>query len=131
MLHPPALEEGDELRIGRVGQHDAQLDVLIAAFAVGAGDAVDDNLSLLRNAGLVAAAANGGWVLARALDSVTLIDLYRSLGLPLASSLREAAGHPWQARVAAAIQRIAMAERDAFGLKLSELVAPGATPRIG
>ena len=92
---------------------------------------VDDNLSLLRDAGLVAAAADGGWVLARALDSVTLLDLYRALALPLASSLREAAGHPWQARVAAAIQRIAMAERDAFGLKLSELVAPGATQRPG
>ena len=91
--------------------------------------AVDDILTLLRNAGLVAAAANGGWVLARALDSVNLIDLYRALQLPLASSLREASDHPWQARVAAAIQRIAAAERDAFGLKLSELVTPAPGPR--
>jgi membrane protein len=88
--------------------------------------AVDEDLSLLRLAGLVAAAADGGWVLARSLDSTTLIDLYRALDLPLVASLRGEAAYPWQARVAPAIQRIAGAESDALAVKLGELVGPGA-----
>ncbi|HEX9490700.1 MAG TPA: YihY family inner membrane protein [Stellaceae bacterium] len=88
--------------------------------------AVDDDLSLLRHAGFVAAAADGGWVLARSLEGATLMDLYRALGLPLATSLREEGGLPWQGRIAAALQRIAGAERDALALPLSELVGPGA-----
>ena len=88
--------------------------------------AVDDDLSLLRDAGLVAAAMDGGWVLARALDGATLIDLYRALGLPLATSLREERGLPWQGRISAALQRIAIAEREALALPLSELVGPAA-----
>ena len=87
--------------------------------------AVDDDLSLLRDAGFVAA-ADGGWVLARSLEGATLIDLYRALGLPLATTLREEGGLPWQARIAAALQRVAGAERDALALPLSELVGPGA-----
>jgi membrane protein len=88
--------------------------------------AVDDDLTLLRQAGFVAAAADGGWVLARSLAGTTLIDLYRALGLPLALSLREESGLPWQARIAAALQRIAGAERDALTLSLNDLVGPGA-----
>ena len=88
--------------------------------------AVDDDLSLLQQAGFVAAAADGGWVLARSLEGATLMDLYRALDLPLATSLREEGGLPWQGRIAAALQRIAGAERDALGLPLSELVGPGA-----
>lgn len=88
--------------------------------------AADDDLSLLQRIGLVAATADGGWVLARALDSVTLIDIYRSLGLPLASSLDETGDYPWHARIAAAIQRIARAEHEALGLSLAELVGPNA-----
>lgn len=88
--------------------------------------AVDDDLSLLREAGFVAAAMDGGWVLARSLDGATLIDLYRALGLPLAATLHEEGGLPWQGRIAAALQRIAGAERDALALPLSELVGPGA-----
>ncbi|HEX7967914.1 MAG TPA: hypothetical protein VF502_06820, partial [Stellaceae bacterium] len=87
---------------------------------------VDDDLTLLRNAGFVAAAADGGWVLARSLEGVTLMDLYRALGLPLATSLREEGNEPWQARIASAIQRIAWAEKDALALSLAELVGPGA-----
>ena len=68
-----------------------------------AASAVDDELAALRQAGFVAQAAGGGWVLARALDGATLIDLYRALGLPLAASLESEAAAPWQARIAPAI----------------------------
>lgn len=82
----------------------------------------DDNLLLLQRAGLVAATADGGWVLARALESATLADLYRALMLPLAASLDEIGDYPWHARIATAIQRMAKAERDALGLPLADLV---------
>jgi membrane protein len=87
--------------------------------------AVEDDLSLLRKAGMVAA-ADGGWVLARALDGVRLIDLYRALSLPLASALSEEAAFPWQARIGAALQRIGAAESAALSLTLGELVGSGA-----
>jgi membrane protein len=84
---------------------------------------VDDHLSLLRRAGFVAAAADGGWVLARRLDDVTLMDLYRALDLPLAASLDGEAAYPWQRRITGAIGRIAAAESAALALPLGDLVA--------
>jgi membrane protein len=87
---------------------------------------VDDDLTLLRQGGLVAQTAEGAWVLARALDGTALADLYRALDLPLAASLAEAADAPWQARIAPAIQRIAAIERDALSLSLDALIG-GAT----
>jgi membrane protein len=91
-----------------------------------AASVVDDDLAALRQAGFVAEASNGGWVLARALEGATLIDLYRALGLPLASSLAEEAALPWQARIAPAIARVAGAESEALAVPLSELIGPGA-----
>jgi membrane protein len=87
---------------------------------------VDEDLSLLRRAAFVTQAADGGWLLARDLDAATLLDLYRALDLPLAGSLREEASFPWQRRVAAAIERIAVAETEALGLRLGDLVGAGA-----
>jgi membrane protein len=87
--------------------------------------AVDDDLSLLRNSGFVAAAAGGGWVLARALDGATLLDLYRALDLPLVLTLAEEPAFPWQTRIAPALTRIALAESAALAMPLSELVGPG------
>ena len=99
--------------------------VLLAERLGVATAAVEDDLSLLRTAGMVAA-ADGGWVLARALDGVRLIDLYRALDLPLASALSEEGAYPWQARIATALQRIAAAESAALSLSLGELVGTGA-----
>jgi membrane protein len=91
-----------------------------------AGSSVDDELAALREAGFVAEAAGGGWVLARALDGATLMELYRALGLPLVASLESEAGAPWQARIAPAIARIAGAEGAALTVPLSELVGSAA-----
>jgi len=87
---------------------------------------VDDVLGALRAAGFVADSSDGGWVLARALEGATLIDLYRALDLPLASSLEGEPPSPWQARIAPAIARIAGAESAALAVPLSELVGSGA-----
>jgi len=87
--------------------------------------AVGDDLSLLRRGGMVAA-ADGGWVLARSLEGLRLIDLYRALGLPLASALSGEGAYPWQARIAVALERIAAAERASLSLSLGELVGAGA-----
>jgi membrane protein len=87
--------------------------------------AVEDDLGLLRQAGMVAA-ADGGWVLARALEGLRLIDLYRALGLPLASALSGEGAYPWEARIASALQKIAAAENASLSLSLGELVGAGA-----
>jgi membrane protein len=93
--------------------------------------AVDDDLTLLQRAGFVAATAEGGWVLARALDGANLLDLYRALRLPLAGTLGEIDVYPWAARIAGALQRIAAAETQALGLSLGDLLegGPHFTPR--
>jgi membrane protein len=83
---------------------------------------VDDQLTLLQQSGFVAAAADGSWVLARALDGATLIDLYRALQLPLAGTLRLMRAHPWQGRITGALQLIAEAEAAALSLPLGQLV---------
>jgi membrane protein len=87
--------------------------------------AVEDDLGLLREAGMVAA-ADGGWVLARALEGLRLGDLYRALGLPIASALGSEHAYPWQARIAVALQKIAAAESASMSLSLGELVGAGA-----
>lgn len=86
---------------------------------------IDDDLTMLHKAGFAAAVAEGGWVLARSLESTTLIELYRALGLPLAASLSDEADSTWQRRIGPAIERIAAAEGAALALPLSELVAAG------
>jgi membrane protein len=88
--------------------------------------AIDDELTLLLKSGFVAQAADGGWVLARALDGASLIDLYRALDLPLVLTLAGEDDFPWQTRIAPALSRIALAESGAFGMSLSELIGPGA-----
>jgi membrane protein len=88
--------------------------------------AVDEDLNLLRRAGFVTQAADGGWLLGRDLGSATLLELYGALDLPLASSLREEAAFAWQGRIGAAIERIAGAESQALAMTLGELVGAGA-----
>ena len=101
----------------------------IAALAERLGIAtaqIDDDLTRLRNAQFVAQTANGGWVLSRALDGASLIDLYRALDLPLVLELVEEPAFAWQTRIAPGLARIAAAESGAYSLKLSEIVGSGA-----
>ncbi len=90
--------------------------------------AVDDDLTRLREASFVAHAADGGWVLARALEGTSLIDLYRALDLPLVLSLTAEPAFAWQARIAPALARIAAAESDVFAVTLSELIGASGAP---
>jgi membrane protein len=91
----------------------------------------EDDLAFLQRAGFVAASTSGGWVLARRLDSLTLLDFYRALGLPLAQSLDVAGTHPWKPRVAEALHRIAAVEESALTKPLSDVLdaRPRALPR--
>lgn len=104
------------------------LRTVVAAEHTGAAAvAIDEVLSLLQQAGLVAASIDGGWVLARTLDSATLTDLYRCLRLPLAADLQETP-YPWKASIAAAVQRIADAEAEVFDQPLAALLRPEIEP---
>jgi membrane protein len=113
--------------LGAQARQGGTLSVAALADRLGVATApVDDDLSLLRNAGFVAEATGGGWVLSRALDGATLVDLYRALDLPLALSLTEEPAFRWQARIAPALARVASRECDALGVPLSEIVGAGA-----
>ncbi|MBV9523027.1 MAG: YihY family inner membrane protein [Alphaproteobacteria bacterium] len=92
-----------------------------------AASAVDDHLAPLQKASFVAATTDGGWVLARALASATLADLYRALDLPVAGGWRiRDAETAWQRRVLPAMKRVAAAEDAAMRIPLAELLdAPG------
>ena len=84
--------------------------------------AAEDDLKALQHSRVIAAAADGGWVLARELASMTLLDIYRALGLPLAETLEGARSFPWQPRIAAAVHRIAVVEASAFERPLSDVL---------
>lgn len=102
---------------------------LAAELGVSATD-VDDDLGLLAQSRFVAETIEGGWVLSRALDGATLLDLYRALKLPLAIRLYETGPYPWQARVGAALQRVASAEAQALNLPLGDLLGLGGRPGL-
>jgi membrane protein len=88
-----------------------------------AASTIDDHLAPLQKGGFVVAAADGGWVLARALASTTLFDLYGVMQLPLAGSWNAGEAElPWQERIVGAMQRLAAAEADAMGVSLAELL---------
>jgi membrane protein len=93
-----------------------------------AASAADDDLAFLQRAGFVVASASGGWVLARSLDSLTLLDFYRALGLPLAQTLDAAESYPWQARIGEALRRIAAVEESALTKPLSDVLADPPAP---
>src|SRR5579885_258695 len=86
--------------------------------------AIEDDLDALQHAGLVALTASGGWVLARALDAVSLLDFYRALGIPLAQLLDSGDPYPWQARIAEPLHRVAALEAAALSRPLSEVLEP-------
>lgn len=113
--------------IAELGEQTRQGGALAtAALAQRLGVAVsvaEDDLAFLQRAGFVVASASGGWVLARSLDGLTLLDFYRALGLPLAQSLDAANSYPWQPRIAEALHRIAAVEESALTKPLSDVLA--------
>jgi DNA-binding IscR family transcriptional regulator len=72
---------------------------LAERLGVAAAEMADD-LALLQRAGFIVPSVGGGWVLARALDSVTLLDFHRALALPLASGRDAAETYARQPRIA-------------------------------
>jgi membrane protein len=115
-------------------RHGGALATAVLAERLGvAASAADDALAFLQRAGFVVASASGGWVLARSLDSLTLLDFYRALGLPLAQSLDAADSYPGQPRIAEALHRIAAVEQSALAKPLSDVLnlppAPVPAPR--
>ena len=105
-------------------QHGGALSTVELGRRLGvATSAAEDDLAFLQRAEFVVASASGGWVLARSLDTLTLLDFYRALGLPLAQSLDTATSYPWQPRIAEALHRIAAVEESALTKKLSDVLA--------
>lgn len=96
-----------------------------------ASSIVEEELRTLAKGGFAAPTREGGWVLAWNLESATLHDLYRTLGLPLAGDWLGQPPVPWQQQVAPAMARIVAAEAAAMQLSVAAVLAemPAAMPR--
>jgi membrane protein len=106
----------------RDGTGTADTAALAARLGIAAA-AVDENMGILCRAGFVVATADGCWVLARSLRSVTLFDLYRAIELPLAGDWQlDEAEAPWQAMIVGPMQRAVAAEAGAMRLPLETLL---------
>jgi membrane protein len=92
--------------------------------------AIEDQLCVLSESGFVAHTTDGGWVLARDLSAATVLDLYETLGLPLAIRWREGENAPWEERISPAIRRLARAEQGAMRIPLARLLEGGEGPRL-
>jgi membrane protein len=92
--------------------------------------AIEDQLCILAGSGFVAHTTDGGWVLARDLSAATVLELYETLGLPLAVRWREGEGIVWEERIAPAIRRLARAEQGAMRIPLARLLEEGEGPRL-
>ncbi len=87
--------------------------------------------NVLEDKSYVARTKTGEWLLARNLDSVTLWDLYRDLGLhpaTLSGVDADAGGAGWQARLSAIFHAVADDESAAMAITLKELLATPAGP---
>ncbi len=81
----------------------------------------------LADAGYLVRADDDGWVLARDLETVTLYDLYRTLGLD-ARALPDGiddAEEAWRKRAAGVLAAVDAAQRDLMSVSLKELTAGG------
>lgn len=112
----------DELAVQR-RQGGTLAQVQLAARLGVAPSAIADTLIPLERAGFVVASSDGGWVLARAPDSMTLVDFYRALALPLALDLTAAAAHADESRVTEPLRRVAALEAAALDRPLSDVLS--------
>jgi membrane protein len=93
-----------------------------------AASMTDIHLAPLQKARFVALTTSGCFVLARALDSATLFELYGAMNLPLAEAWRVGeAKAPWQRRVVGAMTRIVAAEQGAMQISLADLLGEPTT----
>jgi membrane protein len=84
---------------------------------------VDEHITPLAEARLVAHTQEGRWVLAWSPETATVLDLYRALRLPLIGDWRGRAQAPWQQRVAGAMARLAETEAAMAETSLATLLA--------
>jgi membrane protein len=89
---------------------------------------VDEHLRPLADAGFAARTQDGGWVLSRSPETVTLQDLYEALGLPLAKGWAERISAPWEWQVTPAMARIVAAEKTALAVKIAALIGTTIEP---
>jgi len=78
----------------------------------------------------IARAKSGNWLLARDLDTVTLWDLFRDLGLGFTQAELDAGGNGWRARLSTIMHGVADGAGDAMDVTLKDLLrtAPGPVP---
>ncbi|TCS60343.1 YihY family inner membrane protein [Varunaivibrio sulfuroxidans] len=88
------------------------------------GDDLDAMLEILEKAGIIALCENGRYLFARDLDSVTILDLYRALGLDVELQNESARQTPWRAALARTLRGLGESQHDHLARSLKTIVRP-------
>ncbi len=88
----------------------------------GGGEAVDNILTQLRGAQYVERTATNRWILARDTETVTLFELYKTLGLGFTESRLLRGNEPWRQKLSKRINALSDASKDVLGISLKEIL---------
>ena len=110
--------------LARAQRHGGRCRTAALADEIGVPTSVvDEHLQMLAEAGFTAPTQDGAWVLSWDLQTATLLDLYRALGLPFAGSWSARPLAPWQRRIAPVMERVVRAEAQAMRVPLASLLS--------
>jgi len=84
---------------------------------------LDRATELLLRGRYIARSDRGAWLLARDLETVSLADLYRDLGLSVSSTAAEAARHIWGKELSGSLEATEAAGRKAMEIPLKSLLS--------
>lgn len=86
-------------------------------------DLLDRATGLLLRGRYIARSDRGVWILSRDLDTVTLADLHRDLGLSVSATAGEAARHVWGKALSSVLESVENAGQKAMDVPLKTLLA--------
>lgn len=96
----------------------------------GGGEAVDLILTQLRKAKYVARAGANRWLIARDIGTVTLYDLYTSLGLGFIATDAGVSDDAWRQRLSARLSELQSLDRQALSATLRDILDDHAQPTV-
>lgn len=85
---------------------------------------LDSMLEILEKAGIIALCDNGRYLLARDLDAMTILDLYRAFGLDIEAQDESERQTPWRAALGRILRDLGKSQHDHLARSLKTIVRP-------